>query len=39
MEEERLAALIKQQPASNLTITDCCQQHKFSINTFYARKA
>ena len=33
------AALIKQQPASGLTITAFCRQHKFSISTFYARKA
>ncbi|EDP98703.1 IS66 family insertion sequence element accessory protein TnpA [Shewanella benthica] len=33
------AALIRQQPASGLTITAFCRQHKFSISTFYARKA
>ncbi|PHR61522.1 MAG: IS66 family insertion sequence hypothetical protein [Robiginitomaculum sp.] len=36
---EDWAALIKQQPASGLTITAFCRQHKFSISTFYARKA
>lgn len=33
------ADLIKQQSASGLTITAFCRQHKFSISTFYARKA
>jgi len=33
------AALIKQQPASGLTITAFCRQHKLSNSTFYARKA
>ena len=36
---EDWAALIKQQPASGLTLTAFCRQHKFSISTFYARKA
>ncbi|SQH78337.1 Penicillin-insensitive murein endopeptidase [Shewanella benthica] len=36
---EDWAALIRQQPASGLTITAFCRQHKFSISTFYARKA
>ncbi|AQS36615.1 hypothetical protein Sps_01449 [Shewanella psychrophila] len=36
---EDWAALIKQQPASGLTITAFCHQHKCSTSTFYARKA
>jgi putative transposase len=36
---EDWAALIKQQPASGLTITVFCRQHKLSISTFYARKS
>jgi putative transposase len=36
---EDWAALIKQQPASGLTITAFCRQHKFSVSSFYARKA
>ena len=31
--------LIQQQPASGLTITAFCRQHKLSTSTFYARKA
>lgn len=37
--QEDWTALIEQQPASGLTITDFCHQHKFSVSTFYARKA
>jgi hypothetical protein len=33
------AALIKQQPASGLTITAFCRQHKLSTSVFYAHKA
>ena len=36
---EDWATLIKQQPASGLTITAFCRQHKFSISSFYTRKA
>lgn len=39
--QEDWVALIKQQPASGLTITAFCHLHKFSVSTFlcYARKA
>ena len=37
--QEDWIALIKQQPASGLTITAFCHLHKFSVSTFYARKA
>jgi putative transposase len=36
---EDWAALIKQQPASGLTIKAFCRQHKLSIISFYARKS
>jgi hypothetical protein len=36
---EDWAALIKQQPASGLTITAFCRQHKLTNSSFYARKA
>lgn len=36
---EDRAALITQQPASGLTNTAFCRLHKFSISTFYSRKA
>jgi putative transposase len=36
---EDWAALITQQPASGLTITAFCRQHKLSISSFYARKS
>jgi hypothetical protein len=36
---EEWAALIKQQPASGLTITAFCRQHKLGISRFYARKS
>lgn len=36
---EDWAALIQQQPASGLTITAFCRQHKLSLSGFYARKA
>jgi hypothetical protein len=36
---EDWAALIQQQPASGLTITAFCRQHKLSISSFYARKS
>ena len=37
--QEDWIALIKQQPASGLTITAFCRQHKFSVSTFYSHKA
>jgi hypothetical protein len=37
--QEDWAALIELQPASGLTITAFCHLHKFSVSTFYARKA
>lgn len=36
---EDWAALIQQQPASGLTITAFCRQHKLSVSSFYARKS
>ena len=36
---EEWVDLIKQQPASGLTIKDFCRQHQLSTSTFYARKA
>ena len=35
---EDWATLVKQQPASGLTITAFCRQHKFSVSTFYSHK-
>ncbi|MCU7996851.1 hypothetical protein L5L57_18690 [Shewanella glacialipiscicola] len=36
---EDWAALIQQQPASGLTITAFCRQHKLCVSSFYARKS
>ncbi|WP_351089695.1 IS66 family insertion sequence element accessory protein TnpB [Shewanella sp. S1-49-MNA-CIBAN-0167] len=36
---EDWAALIQQHPASGLTISAFCRQHKLSVSGFYARKA
>ena len=35
---EDWTALIKQHPASGLTISAFCRQHKFSVSTFYSHK-
>ena len=36
---EEWVDLIKQQPASGLTIKGFCRQHQLTTSTFYARKA
>jgi putative transposase len=36
---EDWVTLLQEQPASGLTITAFCRQHKVSISSFYARKA